>query len=472
MKRCASARTPGVTALLEGGDELLQEQRVVALDRAHQEVLGRGRVLAVPDVEEHLLAGLEEAVGVARPACPRVTSHLSLVERDRPLLVVVEREVERPRRLDRALLEHRGQLLEDLGDFRWHRPYLLARRVAARLRCYHRPLLATLRGGEDDDELSQLRQGRWRPARASAPSCGAGGRRARAGHAGRPRSTSSGDVMQAVVVPLGAGQEIQAEPGALLYMAGDVEMDSSMKGGLWGGLKRMVGGREPVHDPLPQPRRRARWPSPPRTPASSSRSTSPAARDWLCQRDSFLCATAGIEMGIAFTKQLRGRALRRRGLHPAAHRRATAPRSSTAAATSSSSTSSPGQTLRVDTGCIVAFEETVQLRHPVRGRLQERAVRRGGAVPGHPAGPGQVHPADAAVLAPGRPHHGHDARRHGRRRRVGGTAARHRQHLRRRTSEDSGQRDGPGRRWPVRTHWSPDDRRRCRCCSWPTSSPR
>ena len=30
-----------------------------------------------------------------------------------------------------------------------------------------------------------------------------------------------GDVMQAVVIPLGAGQEIQAEPGALLYMAGD-----------------------------------------------------------------------------------------------------------------------------------------------------------------------------------------------------------------------------------------------------------
>ncbi|MET0556662.1 MAG: AIM24 family protein, partial [Vicinamibacteria bacterium] len=51
-----------------------------------------------------------------------------------------------------------------------------------------------------------------------------------------------GDVMQAVVVPLKPGEEIQAEPGALLYMAGDVEMDSQMKGGLWGGLKRMVAG--------------------------------------------------------------------------------------------------------------------------------------------------------------------------------------------------------------------------------------
>jgi len=51
-----------------------------------------------------------------------------------------------------------------------------------------------------------------------------------------------GDVMQAVVIPLRGGQEVQAEPGALLYMAGDVEMDSQMKGGLWGGIRRMVAG--------------------------------------------------------------------------------------------------------------------------------------------------------------------------------------------------------------------------------------
>ena len=37
-----------------------------------------------------------------------------------------------------------------------------------------------------------------------------------------------GDVMQAVVVPLAAGQEVQAEAGAMLYMAGDVDMDLSL----------------------------------------------------------------------------------------------------------------------------------------------------------------------------------------------------------------------------------------------------
>jgi uncharacterized protein (AIM24 family) len=43
-----------------------------------------------------------------------------------------------------------------------------------------------------------------------------------------------GDVMQAVVIPLRGGQEVQAEPGALLYMAGDVEMDSQMREGSGG----------------------------------------------------------------------------------------------------------------------------------------------------------------------------------------------------------------------------------------------
>jgi len=63
---------------------------------------------------------------------------------------------------------------------------------------------------------------------------------------GRPREFHVvGDVMQAVVVPLADGQEMQAEPGALLYMAGGVDMESRMSGGLFGGegfiLEKLTG---------------------------------------------------------------------------------------------------------------------------------------------------------------------------------------------------------------------------------------
>ncbi len=252
-----------------------------------------------------------------------------------------------------------------------------------------------------------------------------------------------GDVMQAVVIPLGAGQEIQAEPGALLYMAGDVEMDSSMRGGLWGGLKRMVGGES-----LFMTRFRSRsqgqvaFAAP--HPGKLKQIDLAGGASWLCQRDSFLCATAGIEMGIAFTKKFGAGLFGGEGF---ILQRITG--NGTAFIHGGGNFIEfdlvAGQTLRVDTGCIVAFEETVQYDIQFVGRLQERALRRGGAVPGHPVRPRQVRAADAPLLAPGRPDHGAHAGRHrwrGRRRRH---AARHRQHLRRtRIGEAGGAYAAPG----------------------------
>jgi uncharacterized protein (TIGR00266 family) len=167
-----------------------------------------------------------------------------------------------------------------------------------------------------------------------------------------------GDVMQAVVIPLRAGQEVQAEPGALLYMAGDVEMDSQMKGGLWGGLRRIVAGES-----LFMTRFRSRvngqvaFAAP--YPGKIKELTLAGSTAWLCQRDSFLCATADIEVGIAFTKRLgagffggEGFILERltgRGtafIHGGGN--------------FIEFDLQPGQMLRVDTGCIVAFEESVQ----------------------------------------------------------------------------------------------------------------
>jgi uncharacterized protein (AIM24 family) len=135
-----------------------------------------------------------------------------------------------------------------------------------------------------------------------------------------------GDVMQAVVIPLRGGQGVQAEPGALLYMAGDVEMDSQMKGGLWGGIRRMVAGES-----LFMTRFRSRvngqvaFAAP--YPGKIKELTLAGSTAWLCQ-PTRSCARPDIEVGIAFTKRLGA---------------AAAPPSSTAAATSSSSTSSRGR---------------------------------------------------------------------------------------------------------------------------------
>jgi uncharacterized protein (AIM24 family) len=47
-----------------------------------------------------------------------------------------------------------------------------------------------------------------------------------------------GDDMQAVVVSMGAGDEIRAEAGAMTYMTDGIEMDARMTGGILGGLTR------------------------------------------------------------------------------------------------------------------------------------------------------------------------------------------------------------------------------------------
>ena len=167
-----------------------------------------------------------------------------------------------------------------------------------------------------------------------------------------------GDVMQAVVIPLGPNQEIQAEPGALLYMAGDVDMDSSMKGGLWGGLKRMVGG-ESLFMTKFRSRSQGQVAFAAPHPGKLKQIDLAGGAAWLCQRDSFLCATSGIEIGIAFTKRFgaglfggEGFILQRITGNGSAfiHGGGNFIEFELVA----------GQTLRVDTGCIVAFEESVQ----------------------------------------------------------------------------------------------------------------
>ena len=175
---------------------------------------------------------------------------------------------------------------------------------------------------------------------------------------GRPTSFHLvGDVMQAVVVPLGPGQEMQAEPGALLYMAGDVEMDSTMRGGFWGGIKRLVAGESLFMTRFrAQQQGQVAFAAP--HPGKIRQMELVPGEVWLCQRDSFLCATQGIEVGIAFTKRFgaglfggEGFILERISgdgtvfIHGGGN--------------FLEFDLLPGQTLRVDTGCIVSFQETV-----------------------------------------------------------------------------------------------------------------
>ena len=168
-----------------------------------------------------------------------------------------------------------------------------------------------------------------------------------------------GDDMQAVVMSMGPGDVVRAEAGALMYMTDAVEMDAKMEGGLLGGLKRKLlageslfityfkgtGGGARVAFAGPYPGKIIHIPL--------------SGQPILCQRDAFLCATGEIDFTIAFTKRLGAGFFGGEGfiLQKMTGRGELFIHSG---GTVVPFELKPGERLRVDTGCLVAFDETVQ----------------------------------------------------------------------------------------------------------------
>ncbi len=180
----------------------------------------------------------------------------------------------------------------------------------------------------------------------------------------------SGDDMQFVEIELDPGETVIAESGAMMYMSAGIKMetrfgDPSADQGFFGKVlsagKRVLTGESLFMTTF--------------TAAGSGRDRIAFAAPYpgkiipmdlaqlggelLCQKDSFLCAALGVTVGIAFTKRIgvglfggEGFILQRlRGdglafVHAGgtlAHKRL-----------------APGELLKVDTGCIVALQPSVE----------------------------------------------------------------------------------------------------------------
>jgi len=170
-----------------------------------------------------------------------------------------------------------------------------------------------------------------------------------------------GDDLQLVEIELDPRETVRAETGAMCYMDDGIEMQTGVGGGLMGGLKRMVTGESffitSFTNGASSGKRRVAFAAPypgkiiPLDLASHGGTM-------LCQKDAFLCAASGIEINVAFTKRFgaglfggEGFILQRLQGDGLAfvHAGGTIVRKDLAA----------GQLLKVDTGCIVAFEPTV-----------------------------------------------------------------------------------------------------------------
>src|SRR5215204_4052730 len=180
-----------------------------------------------------------------------------------------------------------------------------------------------------------------------------------------------GEEMQFVEVELDPMEAAVAEAGGMMYMDDGIEMEtifgdgsqanSGFLGALMGAGKRLLTGESlfmTVFQNRGQGKKRVAFGAP--YPGKIIPiHLGDLGGELLAQKDSFLCAAKGVSVGIAFTKRfgaglfggegfilqrLQGDGLAFIHAGGTLHQRDLA----------------PGETLRVDTGCIVAFQPSVQ----------------------------------------------------------------------------------------------------------------
>ncbi len=169
-----------------------------------------------------------------------------------------------------------------------------------------------------------------------------------------------GDDLQLVEIELDPGEAVRAEVGTMTYMEDGIEMQTSTGGGVFSGLKRIFtgesffitsflnngAGKSHVSFAAPYPGKII--------PLELANFNG----EIFCQKDAFLCAAQGIEIEVAFTKKLGAGLFGGEGF---ILQRLTGDGWAFAHAGGTIIEKDLGarETLRVDTGCLVAFATTV-----------------------------------------------------------------------------------------------------------------
>jgi len=209
-----------------------------------------------------------------------------------------------------------------------------------------------------------------------------------------------GSEMQYVELELDPGEAAVGEAGAMMYMQDGVQMDTvfgdgSQQGGLFGKLlgagKRLLTGEglfTTVFHNEAQGKRLVAFASP--YPGKIIPvNLAELGGTLVCQKDAFLCAAKGVSLGIAFQKKLgvgifggEGFIMQRLDGDGMAFLHA--------GGTLKEQVLAPGETLRVDTGCIVALQQTVGFEIQYVGKVKSAIFGGEGLFYATLSGPGKV----------------------------------------------------------------------------------
>lgn len=168
-----------------------------------------------------------------------------------------------------------------------------------------------------------------------------------------------GNDLQMVEIGLDPDEAVQAEVGTMLFMEEGIEMQTSTGGGIFSGLKRMITGDNFfISSFLNKGDKHSNVGFGAPYPGSVIPLNLAQMGPVLCQKDAFLCAAQGIDIDVAFTKKLgagffggEGFILQKLYGEGMAFVHA--------GGTVIKKELSDGEVLRVDTGTLVAFSDSV-----------------------------------------------------------------------------------------------------------------
>ncbi|HPD51433.1 MAG TPA: TIGR00266 family protein [Methanoculleus sp.] len=114
----------------------------------------------------------------------------------------------------------------------------------------------------------------------------------------------TGDNLQMVTIRLAPGESVCAEAGAMVNMSGNMKMTTNVKGGLFKGLKRVVTGESLFMTEFTPEKGEGFVAFAGNVPGKIF-TLDLDGREFISQKDAFLCSEPGIDLDIAFTKKLR-----------------------------------------------------------------------------------------------------------------------------------------------------------------------
>jgi uncharacterized protein (TIGR00266 family) len=201
-----------------------------------------------------------------------------------------------------------------------------------------------------------------------------------------------GDDMQLVEIALDTGEGVRAEAGAMMYMEDGIDMQTSTGGGMFKGFKRMITGESFfitnfTHRGSGQGKVAFGAPYPGKVIPVDLRAFD---GQFICQKDSFLCAAEGVEIEVAFTKRLGAGLFGGEGF---ILQRLTGDGLAFIHAGGAliEKRLNPGERLRVDTGCIVGFSQRVDYDIQLVGGFKNALFGGEGLFVATLTGPGTVY---------------------------------------------------------------------------------